>query len=223
MGNPRNYSLELPDRCLALIYGLWDGVLRAKGHAERYGGPLTNTFLLAMATPMILLPVERILNEWDGDRSADDRPLDPATVSRLHEAFDRDPSFGAAAFFHLEDGWSYVFVADRFNIARGLPDELAVGLTKGDAFTAVASLDAMEAMRAIRNVLSHGGVGFLNQDGFSSHGEISTMLAIVGEKTVRRKLEGCHVLRISETGFRSFLHRWVKWLNDSCVAEAMAT
>lgn len=222
MGNPRNYSLELPERCLALIDELWGGVLDVKSHTDRYGGPLTTTFLLAMATPMILLPVERILNEWDGDRSADDRPLDPDTARRLRDGFDRDPTFGAAPFFHPEGGWSYVFVADRFNIAHGLPNEVATRLATGGAAGAAADLDAMEAMRAIRNALAHGVVGFLNQDGFSSHGEISTMLAFVGEKTVRRKFEGSHVLRISEAGFRSFLHRWVDWLNDSGVAQAMA-
>lgn len=222
MGNPSNYSLELPERCLALIDELWDDVLGVKGHTDRYGGPLTTTFLLAMATPMIVLPVERMLTWRDKDRNADDRQLNEHVAERLREVFDRNPPFSSMPFFSEADGWRYVYTDQRFNIAHGLRHDLATGLREPSSTLAAGALDGMEAVRALRNALAHGVVGFLDADGFSTHGEISTMLAFVGEHRVDRKYFGSHVLRISETGFRAFLHRWGDWLNDTGVAQAMA-
>ena len=224
MGNPSIYSLELPNRCLALIDTLWANVEHYGHLGDRFGGPLTTTFLLAMATPAIVVPVERMLTWWDGDRNADDRALQVEIAARLKAEFDQKRDFSDAPFFNHGDGWRYVYWEQRFNIAHGLPDELAKALND-DKATNAKGIEAIEAIRALRNALAHAVIAYLNEDGFSEHGATTGMLAFVSEKRDdkdRRKVLGYHVLRIPEAGFRSFLHRWVKWLNDTGVARAIA-
>lgn len=222
MGNPYNYGVELPKRCLALIDALWDNVLAVDQHKHSYGGPLTTTFLLALGTPVIVLPVERLLTWRDKDRNADDRLLDGYVAERVRAVFDGAPPLSTMPFFDPSDGWRYVYTEQRFNIAEGLREDVAVGLNDPGSEKAAANVEAMEAVRTLRNALAHGVVGFVGADGFSTYGEISTMIAFVGESRVKGKYVGSHVLRISESGFRSFLRRWVDWLNDTGLSQELA-
>ena len=66
-------------RCQALIRHLRPVIEGGLPDDHRFGGPLDTTFLLAMATPMIVLPVERIFKPArpGADVPADDRELDP--------------------------------------------------------------------------------------------------------------------------------------------------
>ena len=61
MGRPTHYSSEIPIRCQALIAMLRDKVQEESDPDGRWGGPLRTTFLVAMATPMVVLPIERHL------------------------------------------------------------------------------------------------------------------------------------------------------------------
>jgi hypothetical protein len=65
-------------------------------------------------------------------------------------------------------------------------------------------------------------VGYLDERGESTEGNVASMLVFVGENWVEHKFVGLHVLRISEDGFRVFLHRWVNWLNSSGIEMVMA-
>lgn len=224
MGNPRNYSLELPNRCLDLLDGLWDAVAQDEKLGAGHGGPLSTTFLLSLATPIVVLPTERILKQHPlVEGSVDDWHLDRELADRLRLDFITADPLGACPFFSRDDGWSYVRYDSHHNFARGLPVKVTAGLNKPEAETAAADLSAVNAIIILRNSLAHGSIAYLDQDGSGLDGNRAEKLAFISERRDQTgEVAGYHILRISETGFRSFLHRWVDWLNDSGVAQAMA-
>jgi len=59
MGRPEHYSLDLVTRCRSLLEHLMPYVRKGLPGDEKFGGSLSTTFLLAMANPIIALPVER--------------------------------------------------------------------------------------------------------------------------------------------------------------------
>ena len=56
---PEHYARDIVERCDSLIDTLLPIVQRESD--ARFGGPLGTTFLVAMSSPMVLLPVERML------------------------------------------------------------------------------------------------------------------------------------------------------------------
>ena len=56
MGQPGHFSQELPQRCLHLIDELYQHAEETFAPNDGHLGPLTTTFLLAMAIPIITLP-----------------------------------------------------------------------------------------------------------------------------------------------------------------------
>lgn len=221
MGIPKHYSLQLPDRCRSLIEELWAAVEKAPS-ADRYGGSLTTTFLLSLATPMIVMPVERLLKQGWQEGFADDRPLDAAVTAIVQGAFGARVRFGDCPFFSRDDGWTYAFSPSGFNVAYGLPHQIAEELALHSAQQAASELGATDAIKALRNALAHAVIAYLDAQGHSTFGASAHMLAFVGEVREDRKFVGLHILRISESGFRAFLGRWVDWLNASGVADALA-
>jgi hypothetical protein len=82
-----------------------------------FGGPLTTTFLLAVATPMVVLPIERIFKPSDGRVGAgDDGELYEGLSERVSDALGNGRGFADAPFFS-PGKWS---TADSkpFNIAQ---------------------------------------------------------------------------------------------------------
>jgi hypothetical protein len=224
MGIPQNYSLDLPTRCLALLDGLWDIVASDEKMGLEHGGPLSTTFLLALATPIITLPTERILKQHPKIEGAvDDWHLDLELARRLRLNFIAEDTFGNCPFFDSTHGWSYARYDKLHNFARGVPNEIEAHLETLDARSAAAALPAARAILAMRNALAHGSITYLDAKGNSSFGNRAENFALISERRDQAgEVIGFHILRISEAGFRSFLHRWVDWLNDSGVAEAMA-
>lgn len=94
MGIPAHYSQELPSRCYQLIIKLWPAVQEIYADRQEHHGPLTTTFLLAMANPMIVLPIERIERQRGKESGGyvNDRPLNH------HLAQEVDRVLGAARF-----------------------------------------------------------------------------------------------------------------------------
>lgn len=87
MGNPTNYSLELPARCLKLLETLWSHAAATYLDDATQLGPLTSTFLISMSMPMINLPIERI-DRPVGDEHryyVTDRPINPAAVTAIRK------------------------------------------------------------------------------------------------------------------------------------------
>ena len=60
MSEPQHYSRDIARRCQYLISHLHPIVTAGLPNDAQFGGSLTTTFLLAMATPMVVLPMERI-------------------------------------------------------------------------------------------------------------------------------------------------------------------
>ena len=100
MSNPRNSSLDLPNRCLDLLDELWDVVANDQHLGARHGGPLSTTFLLSLAAPIVVLPTERILKQHPlAEGSVDDWHVDRDLADRIRLDFTpADPLLEACPF-----------------------------------------------------------------------------------------------------------------------------
>ena len=215
MGIPANYSRELPERCLRLIEELLPNVQSVFLPGQEAIGPLTTTFLLALATPMIVLPIERVeRHRAKCEGYVDERPLDPALAQAIDEALGGKP-FRKSPFF--EPGqWRLGRIAHQSgqNLARYFPHDLAEQLAADEALTHAANMCASEWASCLRNALAHGGVAFLDANGFQTYGQRAERLAFISGKygEDRSTPEQLRVLSIEEGDFLSFLRRWVSWL-----------
>lgn len=233
MGQPYHYGINLPDRCLQLIDGLWDQAQRVHGNDRPELGPLTSTFLISMAMPIINLPIERIerqINKPPG--YADDRHINDDAVQAFVDVI-RKGGFAAAPFFE-DAAWSFFEVRKQpfFNTADGIPNNVAESLDGDEARKAARHMPASQWISILRNALAHGGVAYLDEDGKSGHDSPVKMYAFVSGKYGRQEckngdgncpsglgdLEGLNILRIKEDHFRSFLTKWVDWLRTSQIA-----
>ena len=220
MGHPNHYSLEIVGRCRALLEGMLPVVERDGEMAERFGGPLTTTFLLAMATPMVVFPVERLKIPYDAERPrrvANDRALDAKLTAEVDRVFALP--FGASPFGAVE-GWSCVLDWDRlFNLSGRWPEELLDLLDKPEAADAVAKAPASDVIETLRNGLAHGGVYYLDRHGRNSNGE-AAMLAFVGASNFG-VIKRFDVVRVRQQDFYNFLLAWSDWLDASGVTRAL--
>ena len=224
MGIPQNYSLDLPNRCLDLLDGLWDQVAKDDKLGFRHGGPLSTTFLLTLAAPIITLPTERILKQHPQiEGTVDDWHIDTDLAERLRLNFTLDVTFRSCSFFDASDGWSYAYHGEPHNFARGVPAGVETLLATQEALEAAEALPAAQVILALRNSLAHGSVAYLDKEGRSIFGGKAAMLALISERRDQAGLVvGYRILRVSEDGFLYFLHRWVDWLNETGLSQALA-
>lgn len=215
MGRPRHYSAEVPVRCQALIDMLSRRVEEDSDPDGQWGGPLKTTFLIAMATPMLVLPIERIFKPAGGNHHgvADDRDLDSKLADLVIAQFGVGRTFGAAPFF--EPGqWAYVPETDPFNVARDWPRDALDALGSHEASEGAALAPTAQVLLALRNALAHGGVTYLDRDG--RHTAFATnMLGFASFARFRRP--ELQLLRISVQSFENFLRLWAAWLASSGV------
>lgn len=220
MGRPKHYSAEIATRCQRLIESLSVQVESDEKLAREFRGPLRTTFLLAMATPMIVLPMERlykpIVARWAG--VADDTELDAAVEARVHDTFD-GRRFGEACFFR-PDHWSYVDARPIFPVAITWPEDAFDQLADSGAKAAAAQAPAKDVMECLRNALSHGGVAYLDKDGRQNE-DATNMLGFASYPAFRRTGE-LRLLRISVDGFQEFLILWARWLSENGVETALS-
>ncbi len=237
MGAPEHYSQDLPDRCYQLITKLWDTVQVTFNDGEEHLGPMTTTFLLAMANPIIVLPIERIERHRGKEIAGyvNDRPLDH------HLALEIDRVLGAPRFSHcpfFEPGqWRFTTVPFKHqNFALRFPDDARDALDRQEALERAAQLQASEWAACLRNALAHGGVSYLDGDGYARQGVPVEMLAFVsatypkhpighplaGYRDTSKPPVELKVLRITEAGFFRFLGRWVDWLKASGLSSSLA-
>lgn len=236
MGLPNSYSTELPARCHDLLTLLMPIVLADQKTASRHGGPLTTTLTLALATPMLTLPIERIqkyLGEEEG--YVDERYMSKHLAKKIEAAVQGKILSDHPIFAELD--WTYLQGVSLFNAAYGLPQKIAEDLKQQSAKDAAKELSFVTFLNCIRNGLSHGGIVYLNDEGETSYGEAS-MLCFVSARqdrkppqcdsrrgrcpTVVPKTRDLRLLRISENGFREFLGRWVEWLTQTELASIAA-
>jgi hypothetical protein len=237
MGIPQHHSRDLPDRCFQLIEKLWPAVQEVYADGQEHLGPLTTTFLLALANPIIVLPIERIERHRGKEIGGyvNDRPLS----AHLSEEVDR--ALGAARFdkspFFEERQWRAASVPfDHQNFALHFPDDVREQLNSDKALETAASMPTSQWASVLRNAISHGGVSYLDGQGCSHDQGRTEMLAFVSATYPKypkgHDLEGrsdtslpplrLNVLRVSEVDFRSFLTRWTEWLKSSGLSRQLA-
>jgi hypothetical protein len=233
MGIPQHYSLEIPTRCLHLLDLTQRSV--TDDTAERFGGPLTTTMMLALATPMISLPYERIYKhvELDGTEGyADDRTLNTPFAEKLDAEINKTALKQNRYFGPLR--WSFMKDVEVFNIAKRLPADLADGLNTDEATNHAQAMSLAQFIACIRNALAHGGIMYLDENGRSSEGTAAMLLFVSAKQrwpdpvfdekkrkciSARPVTESLRLLRIGEAEFRTFLGGWVEWLNTLGVLE----
>lgn len=220
MARPNHYSRELPARCQALIDCYADRVARDAALADRFGGPLKTTFLLAMATPMVILPIERIYRPASGEAAgvADDQALDPGLAQRVADTLGGSCSFGSAPFFQ-EGVWRYVASCDVFPVGHEWPDEMLDLLAEEAAASAARNAPASDVLWAIRHSLAHGGVTYLDQEG-RQRLDATNMLGFVSFVTGTKR-QRLRLVRVGVEDFRTFLGLWAGWLAEVGVQEAL--
>ncbi|MGK9338858.1 hypothetical protein [Sinorhizobium meliloti] len=224
-----SYSLDLPERCLDLFSALLPFVEQHGQLASRYGGRLTTTLTLAMAVPMLTLPIERIERQLqNAEGYADDRVVARRLVEKIEAAVLGKRLSDHPIFADLD--WSFMQSVAPFNIARGLPEEIAEHLDTRIARSSAKELQFTTFLSCLRNGLSHGGILYLNEHGQTTGGE-ARMFCFVSARqdrtqpkcdkrdgrcpTVVPRTRDLRLLRISEVRFREFLFRWVHWLKEA--------
>lgn len=219
MGRPRHYSAEVPLRCQQLIDLFGPAVEADSDPHGRWGGPLKSTFLVAMATPMIVLPIERMFKHARANHEgvADDRELDPQLAAMVIDDLGPAQTFGAAPFF--EPGvWTYVPTLYPFEVAKDWPARALDALHSADSTQAAADAPAQDILLALRNALGHGGITYLDENG--RHAEAATKMLGFASFARHRHPE-LRLLRVSVPGFESFLRGWSKWLSSSGVLKQL--
>lgn len=224
MTNPKHFSVQIPTRCLDLINLLGPVVEKDEATSRKHDGPLSTTFLLALATPMIVLPVERLLKDFGPDALdyANDGNIAPGLTGALGSVVAK-AKLSETDFFE-EKAWAFVRKYQVFNLGNPFPNELATALSSEEALGAAATMSFRQFLMTLRNALSHGGIIYLDDDGLTSDRQTS-MLAFVsacrkyaecdkcGQKAPT--LVGLNVLRVSESAFRRFLIGWTAWLQST--------
>jgi hypothetical protein len=226
MGIPDHYSRDLPGRCLHLIERLWPQVKHVAEPGAGHLGPLTTTFLLAMATPIICLPIERIQRHLGSDYGyMNDRELDPDLRDEIGRVFrlarlDRAPFFESGSWHYVEASYQ-----DQ-NLAVQAPYQLLESLASRSAIERAAGLSVDAWASCLRNSIAHGGILYLDANGQQPHGAPTERLAFVSARypdgNTRNRPSHLKLLSISEIDFSQFLREWVHWLNASGLSSALA-
>ena len=218
MGRPQHYSLEIASRCQRLIEQLNDKVGDDRHLVDEWGGPLRTTFLLAMSTPMLVLPMERLFRPvFNKGGVANDAELDPVLAERVHDIFDQGRIFGNAPFFAAET-WAYADAVAIFPVAKAWPPEIFDQLARPEAMAAAAEAPAADVLECLRNALAHGGIAYLDAKGRQTD-DATNMLAFASNTRDRKRLR---LLRISVDGYQKFLHAWSAWLGERQVETSLA-
>ena len=210
---PEHYSREIAQRCQALIRHLQPIVEGGLPDDAMFGGPLGTTFLLAMATPMIVLPIERIqVAGYNSSQVGNDRDIDPALAKKMSAVLDGKCKFTDAPF-GAGGRWNYVTsYTPIFNLADGCPDDLLTALGTKESAARADNAPADEILHVVRNGLAHGGVAYLDKNGRSTERDAAMLAFISTERDKRRQVTGLNVLRVGQTDFCSFLMAWADWI-----------
>jgi hypothetical protein len=220
---PQHYSRDIVKRCHTLLGRLLPLIERGHPDDRKFGGPLSTTFMLAMATPMIVLPLERIHKPATRrGQVGDDREVDVALAQEVAAVLGGDRRFGDSPF-GSGGSWSYIPTYNpHFNLANPLPQELVERLASREAAERAKTAPTAVILNVLRNGLAHGGVAYLNGDGRTSDG-VAAMFAFVSTaRDDRRRIIGLDVLRIGQADFLSFLTKWAEWLEPSEISRALS-
>lgn len=225
MGIPANYSRELPERRLYLIEQLLPQVEQTFLPGQEGVGPLTTTFLLAMATPIVVLPIERVeRHRTAAEGYVDDRALSPELAFAVDAALGGRP-VSKSPFFEIGK-WRLARITHQpgQNLARYFPHALSETLRAKEAETAASAMCASEWASCIRNALAHGGIAYLDSNGHQTYGQKAEVLAFISGRygSDPATPEQLRVLSIDEPSFLAFLRMWVAWLSNTGLSFELA-
>jgi hypothetical protein len=212
--------MEIAARCQDLIDLLIDRTDSDPKLIERWRGPLRTTFLLAMSTPMLVLPMERLFKPvLRKPGMADDSKLDEAVGHRVRETFAKGRGFQETDFYEPKV-WSYIDATRRFPVANAWPSEIFDALDRPDAINAAGAAPPADVLECLRNALSHGGIAYLDKRGRQSE-DATYMLGFAAYPAFNRKDE-LRILRVSVDGYHRFLAAWTRWLTESGIEDKLA-
>lgn len=214
MGLPSHYSRDLVARCECLLANLMPVVEKGLEGDGKFGGVLTTTFLLAMATPMIVLPIERI---YKNGGVGNDSEVNKGLTAEVKKTLDGTMKFGEAPYFSKVD-WRLVSDRAPFNIAAAWPADLLKALGDDAAAQAAKDISAKAMMTHLRNALAHGGVTYLDKHGEQSHGQAD----MLGFASTTNKGATYLISRVSQSQFASFISAWADWILRSGVADKLS-
>jgi hypothetical protein len=197
-----------------------DEIAQDRKLADRFGGPLMTTFLLAMATPMVVLPLERLFKPATGGEPgvAVDVELDPALALRVADTLGKGRRFADAPFFR-EGAWRYVPACEAFEVGNRWPDDRLDLLDSEPARLAASQAPASDVLWTLRHSLAHGGVTYLDRNG--RHEQQATHMLGFASFVNGSKRQRFRLLRVSVVDFRDFLCLWAGWLADAGAADAL--
>jgi hypothetical protein len=173
-----------------------------------------------MSTPMILLPIERILKPAaNRDTVADDRTVDESLGKAVTETLSATAASGDTPFGRA-GAWSYVGGQKPFNLSGGIPGELLERLSEDESSRAALNTPVVRVLTDLRNAPAHGGIAYLDERGRRTDGQ-AAMVAFVGAVMKSRRITGVNLLRIGERDYRQFLAAWASWLREAGVTAAL--
>lgn len=213
MGTPQNFSLDVSRRCQMLLEQLWPTV---SNRADGKSLPLNASFLLAISTPMVNLPMERIWKPQNGRAVGhiNDSALDASLAQAIKKGI--GTTSVSQAPFYKTGAWRYHYM----QMVGALPDLSRQGLPNA-IHSALASEQAVKDAEVqttetfcsiLRNGLAHGGILYLNKDGHTVEGAPVQMFCFVSTKQNKGAVVGLHFLRVGMKDYRSFLALWSNWL-----------
>lgn len=218
MGSAPHFSRTLPSRCQVLLNELYEANLPTAPDSDHR---LKATFLLSVAMPMVIFPMERIAKHAAGTASGhiNDAPLDQPLADKVKAAFGGSPENSG---LFARGNWAIhrhdIKAAGVLGLSGGLPERIALALADPKAEALDAGYSAGRLCEIIRNGLAHGGVMFLDEDGRTAEAKPVTKFCFVS-------LDGRGVseylfLRVAMGDFREFLKRWSTWLDENDVGGA---
>lgn len=203
MGNPSQFSREIPRRAHQLLAELYNDLPESSSHR---GLKLKATFLLAIAMPIISVPIERLARKKQhlGEEDSGDY---------IKDAINAEIPVGEAPFY--VGCWRYYRQAKGKAFPRlaadGFPEDIIKGLRADDALTAARQLSSKEFCSNLRNALSHGSVFYLDAQGRSGENIRVSRFAFVSTDRLHDP-RALNIQYVTMMDFRAFLSKWVDWL-----------
>lgn len=233
MGVPYHTSRDVPGRCLWLIDRLYSRVEKIRDPYAPELGPLDATFLFAMSTLMLTLPLERIerhrRKEEAGNQGYnDDRPLDPAAAQEVGSVLGDDPPPLSASPFYVPGAWRFAEIdyVQGMNLAVEFPQALERQLEDPSAEEIAKNMSTKVWIDCIRNALAHGGIHYLDADGRQAFGQPAKMMGFVSARYpkggLRNPPEKLLALRTTPALYRETLKRWVVWVQETGLSPQIA-
>ncbi len=204
MGNPRQFSREIPKRAYRLIKELYDDLPESEDRPFK----LKATFLLSAATSIISVPYERSAENKEhlGDEDHAD------TIRQATQSADPISSFpcyiGTWRYIRLERAEGFPKLA-----IEGFPHVVIEALQAEGAVNNARGISCRLFFSNLRNALSHGSVFYLDSNYNSDEDiQVNRFGFVSTELNKQREVVALHIQTVTMADFRRFLSEWVDWL-----------